>query len=128
MTIHNFDQGSPEWYSIRLGKFGSTDAQAVASNGKGLETLCYEKVAEIVTQKPRESYSNADMERGKLLESMARSAYEIQSGNLVEQVGYIEQSEYVGTSPDGLVGVDGMIEIKCPSDANFVKYLFEGRI
>lgn len=121
-------QGSSEWLKLRLGKFGSTDAQAVASNGKGLETKVYEKVAELIIGQPKDHYINADMERGNELEGMARSAYEIETGRMVKQVGYIEFNERVAGSPDGLVGEEGLIEIKCPSNTNFVRFAFTRKI
>lgn len=124
-TKDELQQGSQEWIKLRLGKFGGTDAQAVATNGKGLETLCFQKVGEIITGRVKESYTNEDMERGNELENIARSAYEIKTSSQVVQVGYCELNEFVGVSPDGLVGDDGLIEIKCPSDANFVRFLYE---
>jgi putative phage-type endonuclease len=128
MIIHTCIQGSDEWNSLRLGRFGGCDSQAVASNGKGLETKVYEKVAEILTGRSKDSYTNEDMERGHLLEDIARSIYSIQTGNEVQIVGYVELSEYVGVSPDGFVGDDGLVEIKCPNDANFVKFLYKKEI
>jgi len=129
MIVHkDFNQGSEEWFKIRLGRFGSTDAQAVASNGRGLDTLCYQKVAEIIIGQPQESYTNENIERGIKLESMARSVYEIETGNLVKQVGYLEVNERIGCSPDGLVGKKGGVEIKCPNDTNYIRYLCEGKV
>jgi len=121
-------QGSDEWLKVRLGKFGGTDAQAVATAGKGLETLCYEKVGEIITGRAKNSYTNEDMERGNELEKQARFAYEMLKGVKVEQIGYIELNDRVGVSPDGLVGEDGLFEAKCPNDANFIKFLYEKKI
>jgi putative phage-type endonuclease len=116
-------QGSEEWLKIRLGKFGGTDAQAVATNGKGLETKCYEKVGEIITSRSKDNYTNADMERGNELESQAIFAYEMLKGVKVERVGYIELNDRVGVSPDGFVEDDGLVEVKCPTDANFIRFL-----
>jgi putative phage-type endonuclease len=122
------EQGSEEWLKLRLGKFGGTDAQAVATNGKGLETLCFEKVGEIITGRLKEQYKNEDMQRGNDLENTARLAYEMETGNIVTKVGYIELNEFIGVSPDGLVGEDGMVEIKCPSDSVFVRFLYDKKI
>lgn len=129
MKIHNdLVQGTPEWLQVRIGKFTASDAQAISANGKGLETLVYKKAAEIMTGKPEESYTNQDMERGNTLEDMARDYYQIRNGVVVEQVGFVEMSDQVGCSPDGLVGEEGLIEIKCKNDTNFVKFMFDGKI
>jgi len=109
--IKDVDQKSDEWKKLRLGRFGSTDAQSVSANGKGLVTICYQKVGELVTGKLPESYTNAHMERGNEYEDMARSAYEIETGNLVTQVGYFDFDEFTGGSPDGLVGDDGLVKL-----------------
>jgi putative phage-type endonuclease len=124
----DLQQGTDEWHKLRLGKLGSSCARAVAVNGKGLETKCYQKAAELICGEKEESYTNEHMKRGIRLEGMARSVYEIETGNLVEQVGYIEFSEFVGGSPDGLVGDDGLIEIKCPSNTNYIRNLYKGKI
>jgi putative phage-type endonuclease len=129
MKIYNCEQKTDEWLKLRLGKFTSTDAQAVATNGKGLETLVYQKVGEILSGKvEKNDYINPDMERGNEKEASARTAYEIETGNQVTQVGFIEYDEYTGGSPDGLVSDDGMIEIKCHNQANFVKLKYTKKI
>lgn len=121
-------QGTPEWLEVRLGKFTASDAQAIATNGAGLKTLVYEKAAEIMTGKVKESYTNADIERGKELEKMARSAYELETGKLVKEVGFVEVDESEGCSPDGLVGDDGLVEAKCFIDYKFVEFLFSSKV
>lgn len=126
MIIHNqLIQGSFDWLQVRLGKFGGTDAYTVSVNGSGLKTLALKKASEIITGRSSDTYTNADMERGNAFESTARSAYEMTTGNLVTQVGYIEKDQFIGVSPDGLIADDGLIEIKCPKDEVFVKFLFE---
>jgi exodeoxyribonuclease (lambda-induced) len=128
MKIHNFEQGTEEWFKVRLGKFTASDAQAIGNNGKGLETLAFEKVAEILTGKTKDQYTNEDMERGKELEGMARNSYEIETGYVVKQVGFVELNEFCGCSPDGLIGDDGLVEIKCKNNPNFVRHLYEKKI
>ena len=128
MKTHNFKQGSEEWLKIRLGKFTGSNAQAIAASGKGLETLIFEKVAEISTGKSKPFYTNGDIERGRELESMARDSYEIETGATVKQVGFVELDEFTGCSPDGLVDDDGLIEIKCKNDANYARYLCDKKI
>jgi hypothetical protein len=82
-------------------------------------------VLERLTGKSQESgYTNAAMERGILLEPEARAAYEAESGLLVDTVGFIIHDELLtGASPDGLIGEDGGLEIKCPGAAAHLDYL-----
>lgn len=126
--ITDFTQLSPEWLEYKLGKFSATDAQAISANGAGLITLVYEKVAEKLTGKYKEVYSNDDILRGIEMEESARSAYELEKGISCVKVGLIEMNERIVCSPDALVGDDGLLEIKNPNDANYVKYLYEGKI
>ena len=128
MKIYEIDQGTEEWMKLRLGKFTCSDAQAIATNGKGLETLAFTKVAERKTGLFADAYDNAAMQYGRETEELARSAYEIQTGNQVKKVGFIEVNEWVGGSPDGLLGEDGLIEIKCPTNRVFVEYLYYKKI
>ena len=121
-------QGSAEWFDLRLGKLTGSDAQCIATNGKGLETLVFEKVAERMTGKMKAQYTNEDMERGHELEELARSSYELESGLQVVKVGFMELDEDVGSSPDGLIGNDGLLEIKCKNDALFARYMYEKKI
>jgi putative phage-type endonuclease len=124
MIIHNLEQGTPEWFAVRLGKLTASDAQAIATAGKGLETLAFEKVAEIVSGTKQESYTNGDIDRGHEQEELARASYELQYGLTVVKVGFVELSEYIGASPDGFVGDDGLVEFKCPNNTNFVRIMY----
>ena len=126
--ITDFDQRTDEWLQYKLGKFGATDGQAIAANGKGLETLCFEKVSERLTGKPNSEYTNPAMENGNTLEEEARNAVELEYGTPITQVGLIEMNEHVVCSPDGLVKDDGLVEIKCPSNRVFVEYLYFKKI
>lgn len=129
MKIHTeFSQLSEDWFAFKLGKFGASDAQAIANNGAGLTTLVYEKVAERLTGKAKEGYSNEAMLDGIEREANARNLYELEKGVSCQQAGLIELNDFVVASPDGLVGEDGLIEIKNPLAANYVKYLYKGEI
>lgn len=124
MIIHRMPQRSPEWFEIRRGKLTASNAQAIATGGKGLETYVYTILAEKYS-KNKESYTNGDIERGIELEQSAIMTYEIQKLP-VEIVGFVEQDELVGCSPDGLVGQEGGVEVKCPDDKNYFKVLING--
>jgi hypothetical protein len=102
----------------------ASEAQCIAANGKGLETYIYKIVVAQLTGKETESFTgNRHTERGEELEPEARIAYEIVKDVTVETVGFIEEDEYLGCSPDGLVGDDGGLEIKCPDDVKFFRLL-----
>lgn len=120
----DINQLSDEWFAIRKGKMTASNAQAIGANGKGLETYIYTLMAEKYSNN-KEYYTNKDMERGIELEEQARMTYEIEYEK-VEEVGFIELNEFVGASPDGLVGEDGGLEIKCVNDVNFFKLLING--
>jgi len=82
-------------------------------------------VCERLTGKPAESFSNAAMQWGTETEPLARAAYEAKMDVLVDEVGFIDHPTIVnsGASPDGLVGADGLIEIKCPNTATHIDTL-----
>jgi len=127
--IHNeFEQLSQEWFDFKLGKFGSTDAQAVATAGKGLETLCYKKTAEILSKTREDDYKNPDMERGIEQENLAVAAFELETGKSVKKVGIIELDDHTICSPDGIIDDDGLIEIKCQKNSVYVKSLYTKKI
>lgn len=129
MKIHNFEQRSPEWFAVRKLKLTASKADAIAAAGKGLETLCLELVAENYSLAEPENYTNEAMQRGVELEAEARSMYEaLKDFPKIEEVGFVEYSDFVGCSPDGLVDDDGLIEIKCPQDKTYTNYLITGDI
>ncbi len=102
----------------------ASNAQCISANGKGLETYIYSLLAEKYCNN-KEHYTNSDIERGLELEYQAVMTYEIEKES-VERVGFIEQDEFVGCSPDGLVGEEGGLEVKCVNDANFFKLMING--
>lgn len=119
------DQRSPEWFEQRAGRItASRFADAIAMNkqtGKptaARETYMRSIVAEILSGRPRHSVSSQSMAWGTEAEQFARQAYELEKGFFVEEAGFTThyQYDYIGGSPDGLVGNDGLIEIKCPHD------------
>jgi putative phage-type endonuclease len=119
-------QRSDEWYAVRRGKLTASNAATISANGKGLETYVYETLAEKYSNGSKDGYLSADMERGIELEDIARKKYSINCDEMVEEIGFIEIDEHSGCSPDGLVGNDGGLEIKCPNDTNYFKLLVNG--
>ena len=128
MKIHNFKQRTEDWYNIRKGKMTASNADTIIANGKGLETYIYNLMAEYYSSAEKENYINADMQRGIDLEPEARLEFEFYTDLDVQEVGFIEYNEFIGVSPDGLIGDDGLIEIKCPNDSVYFKLLLSDNI
>lgn len=124
LRIYDVEQRSPEWYDARCGIVTAsvvgkllTDTLRVAGNetSRGLLThLAAERVASHV----EDTYQSADMFRGVLAEPFARDLYAKHAGAVVESCGFMVRDigggVRLGYSPDGLVGDDGLIEIKAP--------------
>lgn len=119
--IHDCLQGSDEWLSMRLGKVTASRFKDVMTNGKGgkpsktAESYMIELAIETITGKSLPFFENDAMRHGTETEPQARAMYELISGNEVSEVAFIEHNDFVGVSPDGLVGNDGLLEIKCPT-------------
>ena len=129
MNQHNVEQKSPEWFELRKQyPLTASEAQAIGNQGRGLETLVMEKMAEKYSTADREQITNEHIERGVELEPQARSLYELETGNEVKEVGFVTNaniSKFGGASPDGLIGNDGLIEIKCFEDSKHFKMTLE---
>lgn len=129
------EQRTDEWFQARLGKVTASrvaDVMASIKSGEAAARKNYkmELLCQRLTGRQEESYQNAAMVRGTELEPVARAAYEIDTGLWVEEVGLVDHPEIVGfaASPDGLVGADGLLEIKCPNTATHVEFLRTGKI
>lgn len=132
MNVIDCVQGSQAWFECRLGCVTSSrvaDAIAKLKRKEGesaaRRNLRYEILCELLTKKPSEHYVSRYMEEGKENEPLARTAYELQKDVIVEQVGFVYHNtiKMAGASPDGLVGEDGLIEIKCPKTSTHLEYL-----
>lgn len=125
MKIHNLQQGTDEWFDVRKGKMTASNAYTISVAGKGLDTYVKTIVADIFASQKEESYKSKAMERGNELEAQARSIYELSNDVDIEEVGFIEYSEFVGCSPDGLINDDGGIEIKCINNKDYFQLLLD---
>ena len=124
------EQRTTEWFEARLGKVTASrigDVMAKTKTGYAATRANYmaQLVVERLTKRKEESYTNAAMQWGVDNEPLARSAYEVANNVLVQEVGFIDHPEInmSGASPDGLVGDDGMLEIKCPNTATHIETL-----
>jgi len=111
--ITDYEQGSPEWDADRLGSLGASSMSDVLAKGKGRQDLLEKYSLEIITGEKQESYSDRTMEEGLIAEPYIRSEYELITGNEVQTVALIKSNiPGLHCSPDGLVNLDGGIEIK----------------
>jgi len=114
MKTYYMKQGTPEWFAIRQGKMTASHATAIGNNGKGLETYIREIIQGLIHEP--EQYTDKNIERGNELEPVARSVYEFENNVTVREVGFITYNDYSGCSPDGLIGLDGGLELKARND------------
>ena len=128
-------QGTDEWHKERLGKVTASrvaDVIARTKSGYGAARANYmaQLIAERLTGIPSESFTNAAMQWGTATEPDARVAYEFYTDATVREVGFVPHPEIVlsGASPDGLVGEDGLVEIKCPNTATHIDTLLGGTV
>ena len=120
-------QRSDEWFAARCGKVTASRVYDIMPGAKGAylasrKNYMAEKVCEILTGQPAESFASAAMQWGTDMEPLARSAYEAKTGAWVTEYGFrlADKCLNLGCSPDGLVHPDGGIEIKCPNTATHI--------
>jgi len=123
-------QGSPEWRAARAGSLGASqiaDVIAKTKSGWGASraNVMASLVAERLTGQAQEGYTNAAMMWGVEKEPEARNAYSFHCDVDVNQVGLVKHPTIVGThaSPDGLLGSDGLLEVKCPLTSTHIETL-----
>lgn len=128
-------QGTAEWFAERCGKVTASrvaDVTAKTKTGWSASRANYaaQLIAERLTGVAAESYSSAAMQWGIETEPQAKAAYSFLSGNAVADVGFVAHPTIAmsGASPDGLVGEDGLLEIKCPNTATHLDTLLGAEI
>ncbi len=125
--IENIEQGTPGWLELRLGKVTASKFKDVMTNGRGgkpsatAKTYMIKLVAEILRGESLPFFENDAMRWGTETEPQARAMYELKNDVEVKEVAFVELNEFVGVSPDGLVGNDGLLEIKCPNTETQIK-------
>lgn len=135
MRIIECEQGSPEWYMARLGKVSASriaDVTAKTKTGYGASRANYmaELLVERLTGQPTDKYVSDAMQWGKEQEAQARDIYQLMRNVEVQQVGLVLHPtiDMACASPDGLVGNDGLVEIKCPNTATHIQTLLDEAI
>jgi putative phage-type endonuclease len=124
------EQRTEEWFAARLGKVtASRVADVIAKTKTGYsasrDNYMAQLICERLTGQQGESFTNAAMQWGTETEPLARSAYEAFADVMVEEIGFVQHPKIdkAGASPDGLVGLFGMLEIKCPNTATHIDTL-----
>lgn len=124
MEVMPAKQGTDEWLAERLGHATASNFAAILTKGRSKSqpwgdtatSLALTLAAERLTGRPAEGFRSAATDWGNEHETAAVVAYEIAQGETVETAGFIRHPllDWVGGSPDGLIGDDGILEAKCP--------------
>lgn len=129
------EQRSDEWFSARLGCVtASRTADVMAKTKSGYSASRANYMAQLITERltgqASEGFSSAAMQWGTDTEPQARMAYELMTGENVEETGFVLHPtiKFFGASPDGLVGSDGLIEIKCPNTSTHIDTLLSDKV
>lgn len=129
------EQRSPEWFAARLGKVtASKVADVIAKTKTGYSASRDNYMAQLVCERmtgvQAEGFTNTAMQWGTDQEPLARAAYEAAKDVLVDETGFVihPRISEAGASPDGLVGDDGLIEIKCPNTATHIDTVLSEKV
>ena len=133
MIYIDCEQGSDEWFEARRGiptasGFASIITPKTGKLSASADVYIAELIAETVVEE-QDFQGNQWTERGHLLEPEARNWYEFETGNTVTETGIILRDDgSAGVSPDGLIGTDGLLEIKCPKPSTHVYWFLAGEL
>lgn len=131
MKIIECEQGSADWFRARAGMPTASEFSTVMAKGrdggdsKTRRTYMLKLAGEILTGEPMENYTNAHMERGKIMEDEARDLYSFMADCDPLRVGFIVNGPK-GCSPDSLIGDKGMVEIKTQLPHLLIETLLKG--
>jgi len=137
MPIVELEQGTTEWLQMRCGCCTASrlaDALAKLKDPKKESAVrsTYRKqlVVERLTNRATSTYVSDAMIWGTETEPQARIEYEMATGNEVKQIGLAmhDSINWFSASTDGLVGDDGILEIKCLNSVNHLDILISGEI
>jgi len=134
IEIIDVEQGAREWFVARCGIPTASCFKDVLAEGrkKGEPSqtrtnYLYQLADEVIYQDPVESYTNEDMERGKILEAEAASIYALENDVIPEEVGFVK-NHFVGAgcSPDRFIGLEGLLQIKTSYPRLWVPHILHG--
>lgn len=129
------EQRTDEWFAARLGCVtASRTADVMAKTKSGYSASRANYMAQLITERLTghavDGFNSMAMQWGTDTEPQARMAYELITGETVEETGFVLHPTiaFFGASPDGLVGSDGLIEIKCPNTATHIDTLLKEKV
>lgn len=136
MKFHtDIEQNSVDWAVLRSGKVTASEMDAIISplgkarEGEGVTTYLAQKLCEKWTGGPLAQLNVFDVEQGRILEERARPAFEFHTGLEVSRVAFVETDcGRAGCSPDGMIGRESGVEIKCPRLDTHCRYLMQGAL
>lgn len=109
------EQRTPKWFSARKGRVTGSAVGAILNlNPHTTRDDVMRRMVRDYHNAPSEFTGNVATEYGTHHEAGALVEYEMETGNQVTQIGFATYEDWLGASPDGLVGDAGLIEIKCP--------------
>lgn len=125
-------QGTDEWFAARLGKVTASQINDVMmkTSTAGYQNYRSDLICERLTGVAKSFTPSKAMQEGTETEPQARANYTLETGFEVSEVGFVDHPTLAmtGASPDGLVGADGLVEIKCPQPTKHIKTLEGGKI
>lgn len=133
--ITDIEQGTPAWMEARRGVATASNFDRIITPKEGeLSRSADDYICELIAQRyyvgeddSMEAYQTAAMRNGVMLEPHARAWYEFAADVSVSRVGFIiSDCGRFGCSPDGLIGDDGGLEVKCPGGKTHIRYLLDG--
>ena len=126
------EQGTDEWHMMRLGKVTASQMANVMMKPDlaGFKNYQAQLVCERLTGVYTPTFKSAAMEHGTETEEQARAMYTMATGNMVQEVAFVDHPSIAmaGCSPDGLIGDNGGVEIKCPQPTEHIRILLGGVI
>lgn len=129
--MDNIQQGTDEWFSARIGKVTASRVSDATAGGKGVSRERYmgELIAEHLSGIKTDHFKSDAMELGNVREEDARNLYSFRKNFEITEVGFVDHPtiEMAGASPDGLVGDDGLVEIKCPAIHTHIATVLDGK-
>jgi len=128
VNIIQCQQGTNSWFEAKLGKVSASNFSKVLNKGTSRGLYMRKLAAEKLTGITQTSYTNENMETGLELEGFAREYYGLANSCKIEQVGFIQMNDWVGASPDGLIGKDGLLEIKCPIPSTHIENIIRAKM